>query len=80
MTEAGGTQPLRERLERFGDPRKTWKWETGEVYYVARLGLSTADVPELLAVARKLAEEAPVPAQSSRKVGRNAPCPCGSGR
>jgi len=53
MTEAGGTQPLRERLERSGDPRKTWKWETGEVDYIAQLGLTAADVRELLAVARR---------------------------
>jgi hypothetical protein len=56
MTEAGATQPLRERLERFGDPRETWKWETGEVDYVAQLGLTAGDVPELLAVARRWAE------------------------
>ena len=56
MTEAGGTQPLRERLERFGDPRKTWKWETGEVNYVTTLELTAAAVPELLAIARKWAE------------------------
>jgi len=56
MTELSGTQPLRERLERFGDPRKTGKWTTGEVDYVARLGLTAANVPELLAIARKWAE------------------------
>lgn len=52
--EAG--KPLRVRLETFGNPRETYQWETGEVDYVTRLGLSAADVPELLAIARKWAE------------------------
>jgi hypothetical protein len=56
MTEENETAALRERLERFGDPRKTWKWETGKVDYVAQLGLTVADVPELLAIARQWME------------------------
>jgi hypothetical protein len=56
MTEETGTVGLLARLERFGNPRETWKWETGEVDYVAQLGLTAGDVPELLAVARKWAE------------------------
>jgi len=47
---------LLERLERFGDPREAWKWQTGEVDYVAQLALTAADVPELLAIARQWAE------------------------
>jgi len=42
--------------ESFGDPRKTWQGETGEVDHVAQLRLMVGDVPELLAVARKWAE------------------------
>jgi len=53
---AGGTQTLRQRLERFGDPHETWQWETGEVDYIAQLRLTAADVPELLAIARQWAE------------------------
>jgi len=56
MTDTDGTQSLRERVERFGDPHETWKWEIGQVDYVGRLGLTVADVPELLAVAREWAE------------------------
>jgi len=40
-------------LRQFGDPRKSWRWTTGEVDYVARLGLTGDDVPELLAVAKQ---------------------------
>ena len=56
MTDSNVQACLRERLERFGDPRRTWKWETGEVNYVTTLELTAADVPELLAIARKWAE------------------------
>jgi hypothetical protein len=52
----GGTETLRRRLERFGDPRETWKWQSGEVDYVAQLELTPADVPELLAIARQWVE------------------------
>ena len=52
----GGTETLRRRLEHFGDPRKTWKWKTGEVDYVAQLGLTAADAPELLTIARQWME------------------------
>jgi len=47
---------LRDRLEKFGDPHVDGKWQTGEVDYVAELGLRAADVPELLAIARQWAE------------------------
>jgi len=40
------------RLEMYGDPRKTAAWEDGQEDYVAKLGLSAGDVPELLAIAR----------------------------
>ena len=56
VSSDGGPQTLRGRLERFGDPRKTWKWETGEVDYVSQLGLTAADVPDLLTIARQWAE------------------------
>jgi hypothetical protein len=49
-------ESLRTRLEKFGDPRKTWKWQSGEVDYVAQFELTSADVPELLAIAREWAE------------------------
>jgi hypothetical protein len=55
--DAAAPEPLRGRLERFGDPHVIREWETGEVDYVAALGLTAADVPELLAVARQWAEE-----------------------
>jgi len=44
-------------LREFGDPRDSWHWKTGEVDYVAQLGLSEADVPELLAVAEQWAQD-----------------------
>jgi hypothetical protein len=47
---------LRTCLEQFGDPRDFSRWETGEVNYVTTLELTPADVPDLLAVARKWAE------------------------
>lgn len=56
MTDSAGSASLRDRLARFGDPCETRQWETGEVDYVARLGLTAADVPELLATARQWAE------------------------
>jgi len=53
---------LLKRLEAFGDPDeygvpqgKQW-WVPGQVDYVGRLGLSEADVPELMAIARKWME------------------------
>ena len=49
-------KPLRVRLESFGDPRETWKWKTGEVDYIAKLGLTAGDVPELLAIAKEWTE------------------------
>ena len=56
VSEAGGAEPLRGRLERFGDPYGMWQWRTGEVDYVAALALTAADVPELLAIAQQWAE------------------------
>jgi hypothetical protein len=53
MTDAAGNEVLRTSLERFGDPRKTQDWETGEVDYVARLALTAGDVPDLLAISRE---------------------------
>jgi hypothetical protein len=49
-------EPLRGQLEKFGDAHKTAKWETGEIDYVARLGLTATDVPELLTIAREWTE------------------------
>jgi hypothetical protein len=43
-------------LERFGDPRKTWRWQTGEVDYIARLAVTDADIPELVTIALEWAE------------------------
>jgi hypothetical protein len=56
VSEAGGAETLRGRLERFGDPHDMWQWKTGEIDYVAALALMAADVPELLAIARQWAE------------------------
>ncbi len=50
------SEPLRVRLGKFGDPRKTWKPNIGEIDYVARLELTANDIPELLAITRKWAE------------------------
>ncbi len=44
------------RLQTFGDPQNTWDWESDKVDYVAKLGVTPADVPELIAVARQWAE------------------------
>ena len=57
MTDLSGTEALRRRLEDYGDPRRFPKWETGDVDYPANLGLSAADVPELLAIAKEWAQE-----------------------
>jgi hypothetical protein len=56
MTDETTKRPLLERLEKFGDAHDTDDWTAGEVDYVAKLGLTAADVPELLAIARKWAE------------------------
>ncbi len=48
--------PLRSRLEQFGDPRKTWRWETGEVDYLAQLAVTAEDTPELVTIALEWAE------------------------
>lgn len=53
---AGGAdsqEPLRVRLERFGDAHDSFDWESGEVDYVRDLHLTVADVPELVAIARR---------------------------
>jgi len=50
-------RPLMRGLRQFGDPRKSWRWTTGEVDYVARLGLTDDDVPELLAAAKQWARQ-----------------------
>lgn len=50
-------RPLIQGLRQFGDPRRSWRWKTGEVDYVAQLGLSDTDVPELLSVAKQWAQE-----------------------
>ena len=49
-------RPFGNAWTRSGDPRKTWQWRTGEVDYVAQLGLTAGDVPALLAIAREWAE------------------------
>jgi hypothetical protein len=53
---AGAAEPLRRRLERFGDPRKTSGWARGKADYLSQLGLTAADVPELLSITRQWAE------------------------
>ena len=50
--------PLLVQLEMYGDPRKITKWANGKRAngkddYVAKLGLTADDVPELLAIAKK---------------------------
>jgi len=47
---------LRSRLEQFGDPRKTRRWKTGELDYIAQFAITAADIPELLAIAPEWAE------------------------
>jgi hypothetical protein len=56
VSDAGATQPLRLRLERFGDPGENEDWRIGKVNYVARIGVTASDVPELLAIARHWVE------------------------
>src|SRR5665648_763673 len=56
MSNVSRSEFLRTCLARFGDPRSFSAWETGEVNYVTALELTPADVPELLAIARKWAE------------------------
>jgi hypothetical protein len=56
MTELDKVCDLRERLKRFGDPRKTGRWEDGEVDYVSQIAVTDDDVPELLAIAREWVE------------------------
>ena len=48
--------PLLVRLEEYGNPRKSREWESGREDYVAKLGLTAGDVPELLAIAKKWVE------------------------
>lgn len=50
------------RLRNFGDPRKSWRWKTGEVDYVASLGLTRDEIPELVALASQWANEPADPA------------------
>ncbi len=47
---------LRSRLEQFGDPRKTWRWETGEVDYIAQVAVTASEIPELVTIASEWAE------------------------
>ena len=44
--------PLLIRLEGYGRPDETEKWENGQEDYVAKLGLTADDVPELLAITK----------------------------
>ncbi len=69
MTDAGETQGIRDRLERFGDPRESWRWESGEVDYVAQFGLTAFDVPKLLTIAREWAEPIDWPADKGDMSG-----------
>jgi len=55
-SEADRGQFLRGCLERFGSPRDSHKWKTGDVNYVTALELTAADVPVLLTVAREWAD------------------------
>jgi SEC-C motif len=63
MNDATEAIPLRNRLERLGDARETWKWRSGEIDYVARLGLTAEDVPELTAIAREWLNPVEPPAE-----------------
>ncbi|MBN1556327.1 MAG: DUF1186 domain-containing protein [Phycisphaerae bacterium] len=56
MTPPAVNATLREKLETFGDPRKLRPWHTGEVDYLARLGVTEEDIPELLEITRKWIE------------------------
>jgi len=47
---------LLNRLEMFGDPRNEPAWAGGQVDYVSLLRLSAADVPELVAIAKRWLE------------------------
>ncbi len=44
---------LLNHLEAVGDPRETQQWADGEPNYVALFGLTEADVPALMAIARQ---------------------------
>jgi len=48
--------PLLARLEKYGRPGAKEKWESGREDYVAKLGLTADDVPELLAIVRRWAD------------------------
>lgn len=56
MTQLTHELTLEGRLEAFGDPRETWRWREGDPDYVEALGISAADAPRLLAVAREWVE------------------------
>ncbi|MFP4356207.1 MAG: DUF1186 domain-containing protein [Phycisphaerae bacterium] len=60
---------LRSQLEKFGDPRETWGWETGEVDYIAQLAATAADVPELVTVASQWADPIDWPDEKSYVAG-----------
>jgi hypothetical protein len=50
-------ESLRRRLERFGDPRQMSAWARGKDDYISQLGLTAADVPELVSIAQHWAED-----------------------
>jgi hypothetical protein len=54
-----------ERLRKFGDPRKTWKWNEGRPDYVKELGLTLEDVPTLVEMAREWLEDEDWPEDDS---------------
>jgi len=62
MTMTDPLKPWLHELRHFGDPRKFWQWKTGQVDYVARLGLTGRDVPELIEIARQWTREPAWPA------------------
>ena len=56
MTGPERERELLEKLEAFGDPRKTWKWREGDPDYVALFDLTNEDVPQLITLARQWVE------------------------
>jgi hypothetical protein len=65
----GEADTLRARLECLGDAHETLDWVTGEVDYVTQLGLTAADVPELISIARAFAEPGNWPEDESDMSG-----------
>lgn len=50
-------QMLLEKLQQLGDAHKLHAWLEGTPDYVAQLGVTAADIPALLAIAARWADE-----------------------